>query len=199
MIIKAAKVDEIRWDDCAWIFVDIGFSNNKRSCGVLFGDDNSPSCLRFGEANTAILHRLQNLNGPVKLVVEAPLSVCFDKDGNPKGRSIEKSGSKTRYWYNGLGCAVMTAAVYLIRSIQRCPSTGIVLLAEGFISFKNPASPTSHASDALLLRSIVKGHQSGRIHSPDTLTSCSTDVLESAVAYAGEDIGIPPVISNLRC
>ena len=48
-------------------------------------------------------------------MIEAPLSVCFNKKGNPTGRSIEFAeikGETSRYWHQA--CGIMVAATYLI-------------------------------------------------------------------------------------
>jgi len=93
----------------SWLFLDIGFSRDARSSGFLVGDG-QPTKLQFGQAKQEIIKRVAASATVVKLVIEAPLSVCFSKQGNPKGRSIEEDGSRTRYCCNGLGCSVMVAA-----------------------------------------------------------------------------------------
>jgi hypothetical protein len=135
---------------------------------------------------------------PLNLVIEAPLSVCFSAAGNPKGRSIEKEGSKTRYWYNGLGCTVMVAAMYLIRDIRMAHGAFPVRLFEGFVSYKDHTIPSDHKRDVLLLREIVQDPAkfSGAIFSPEKLKQKSTDELFSAFCVAGLDCGVPAVIKH---
>ena len=110
----ALKIDR---DSGTWIFLDIGFSNKKRTCGFLV-KGGKPKLLLFNEAKGDIKSEILKSKLPVNLVIEAPLSVCFDKNGNPKGRKIEHQDGKVRYWYSGLGCAVMVAAIYLIHEIH---------------------------------------------------------------------------------
>jgi hypothetical protein len=107
-MIEAGTKSQVVWGNGNWVFLHIGFSRDARSCGLLVGDG-EPSSIQFGEAKRCILSLAEAARSPLNLVIEAPLSVCFNAAGNPKGRSIEKEGSKTRYWYNGLGCAVMIA------------------------------------------------------------------------------------------
>ena len=87
--IEPGTPSDVSWVEGNWIFLDVGFSNSSRSCGVLFGQE-TPRCLQFGEATREILDRLRGARSLINLVVEAPLSVCFDSRGNPKGRSLER-------------------------------------------------------------------------------------------------------------
>src|SRR6266700_7427838 len=116
-MISAGCVSHIRWADDRWILLAIGFSSRKPSCGLLLGTD-LPQCVQFGEAKQRILERIQSSPTGIELVIEAPLSVCFDSRGNPKGRKIEREDNQHRYWYESLGCSVMVAAMYLVHEIQ---------------------------------------------------------------------------------
>jgi hypothetical protein len=195
-MISAGKKSEVVWGDGNWIFLDIGFSSNGRTCGYASGDED-PQNLTYADARKAVIEKLREQNGFISLVIEAPLSVCFDSKGNPKGRRIERRGSKTRYWYSGLGCSVLTAAMYLIRDIQK-ETEGLphirVRLFEGFVSFKDAG--TDHAEDVSDLRRIVKNalqHQDS-ICSSEELKFCEDDDLYSAFRVAGLDCGVPAVI-----
>jgi hypothetical protein len=132
-VVEAGRVSQIRWADGNWIFLDVGFSNKAPSCGLLVGDA-KPSRVQFYEAKRRIVQRLIDSKSFLNLVIEAPLSVCFNSLGNPSGRSIEIEGSQTRYWYYGAGCTVMTAAMYLIRDIHETEPRVPVRLFEGFVS-----------------------------------------------------------------
>jgi hypothetical protein len=143
-----------------------------------------------------ILDTVAKASVPVNLTIEAPLSVAFDKLGNPKGRSIEKQGGKTRYWYNGLGCGVMVAAMYLVRAIHdSCPKHDVRLF-EGFVSYKDPQLESDHLRDVLLIRQVIKEPMANAaaIVSADSLKIANDDQLVSAFCVAGLDCGIPPVI-----
>jgi myosin-crossreactive antigen len=127
-------------------------------------------------------------------VIEAPLSVCFDSKGNPKGRSIEKKDGKTRYWYCGLGCAVMVAAMHLIRDIHEAGCAA--RLFEGFVSFKDGSVGSNHMDDVRFLREVVREPErfAQNIYSAEQLKLDQSDTLQSAFVVAGIDCGVPAVI-----
>jgi hypothetical protein len=120
MMLRGGTREQITWRDGNWLFLDIGFSANKSSSGLLIGDGEAHT-LQFGEAKQRIVEHVKRATSPTSLVIEAPLSVCFNRSGNPTGRLIERESvegkTKTRYWHAGLGCSVMLAAMYLIRDI----------------------------------------------------------------------------------
>ena len=194
-MIQAGQRSQIEWGDGNWVFLDIGFSNQARSCGLLLGDAFAVS-LQFGDARRQIMARVKASVSTLNLVIEAPLSVCFDSLGNPKGRRIEKEQSKTRYWYNGVGCAVMVAAMYLIRDIDQAKLEVPIRLFEGFVSYKDSSMVSNHNADVCLLRNVVRDPTrfSGSIYAPDQLKTDPTDFLCSAFCVAGLDCGVPAVI-----
>jgi hypothetical protein len=198
-MIEAGKPDEIKWNDGNWVFLDIGFSERSRSCGLLIGDER-PARFRFGEAKLRIVEHIAAANSTTHLVVEAPLSVCFNKDGNPTGRRIEKEvfdgRTKTRYWHLGLGCGVMVAAMYLMRAIATASPKSPVRLFEGFVSYKD--DPTDHLADVMLLRDVVKEPDKFKecIVSADQLAVTSNDVILSAFEVCGWYYGVPAVIKR---
>ncbi len=178
-----------------WVFVDIGFSRNARSCGVAIGE-NDPKEMKFSELAPAILGVVRAGTGPVNLLVEASLSVAFTPGGNPTGRRIEKRGARTRYWYVGLGCAVLVATTYLLRQLYECGSEREIRLFEGFVSFKEKGVKSSHSKDVADLRSVAWNldHVPGEVVGPDQLKVNPDDRLCSAFAVAGMDLGVPPVV-----
>lgn len=129
------------------------------------------------------------------MLIEAPLSVAFTAMGNPTGRSLEKRASGTRYWYVGLGCGVMVAALYFLSGL-RDELRREVRLFEGFASFKLKGSKSSHVGDVLKLRDAVwhPDRHPTAVVPPDRLALTSTDVLCSAFKAAGMDYGVPPVV-----
>lgn len=192
-MIFAGKIEDISWTSGAWIFLDVGFSNKRRSCGLLF-HDMEPKAFQFNTACVLIVERIADTTEPVNLTIEAPLSVAFDRSGNPCGRSIEKQGAKTRYWYNGLGCGVMVAAMYIVRAIHdACPRQEIRLF-EGFVSYKDPDVRSEHLHDALLMRQVVKEQHPASIIAPNKLKTETSDQLKSAFWVAGLNCGVPPII-----
>jgi hypothetical protein len=193
--INAGDRSQIQWADGNWVFIDIGFSSKGRTCGLLFGNG-SPTNVQFADARGMITDRVKESKSIVNLVIEAPLSVCFDSSGNPKGRRIEKEGDKYRYWYTGPGCAVMVAAMYLIRDIHEAKTGVPVRLFEGFISYKHGTVMSDHKTDVSVLREVVRDpiKFSDSIYDVDALKSDPSDLLSSAFCVAGLDCGIPAVI-----
>ena len=194
-MIRAGSTTEISSSSGEWLILDIGFANNAASSGLLINKE-PPVELRCNEAVEKICRFISKSEEPVNLVIEAPLSVAFDVNGNPKGRSVEKQGTKTRYWYVGLGCTVMVASLYLMRAITEATPKVEVRLFEGFVSFKEADKKSNHSRDVELLREIVENptQYSGAIIEPETLKMAESDVLKSAFLVAGIYAGIPPII-----
>jgi hypothetical protein len=196
-MINAGDGSAIRWASGDWIFLDIGFSNKDKTCGLAFGNDD-PICLRFGDCNRRLIEQVRVSQSIVNLVIEAPLSVCFDSQGNPKGRSIERDGGKVRYWYYGPGCAVMVATMYLVRNLHEARLDVPIHLFEGFVSYKSPSVQSNHARDVRWLRDVV--HYPERlcdsIWTPDRLKTDPGDVLLSAFTVGAMNYGVPAVIKG---
>ena len=133
-----------------------------------------------------IVNHIKSSHRSNDLVIEAPLSVCFDANKNPKGRSIEKRDSATRYWYVGPGCVVMTAAMYLIRDIheaaKQSPEIGRCCLFEGFVSFKNAGTDNREDVCNLKKRVVNADHYQEQIYSADQLKCIESD--EVAAPFA---------------
>ena len=138
-MIRAGTPEEIAPGSGEWLFVDAGFSSSGRSCGVL-GADNAAASITFSEARSRLVSAGSIKAGPLNLLIEAPLSVAFNSRGNPTRRSIERLGSQHRYWYEGLGCLVMTSAPYLLRGLCDSRPDREVRLFEGFVSFNTTLS-----------------------------------------------------------
>jgi len=157
--------------------------------------------MEFGDATRRIIDHVKHASSTTNLVIEAPLSVCFNKDGNPTGRLIEKETregkTQTRYWFMGPGCPVMVAAMYLIRHICESSPTSQVRLFEGFVSYKDPKVKTDHRADVELLREVVKDpkHFAGCIINADCLARPGDKII-SAFKVCGLDCGVPLVIKR---
>jgi hypothetical protein len=97
----------------------------------------------------------------------------------------------------GLGCAVMVAAMYLIRQLVDARPASRVRLFEGFVSYKDRAIGMDHRADVLLLREVVKDPErfSDCIISADNLRRAG-DKIVSAFKVCGMDCGVPPVIKR---
>lgn len=194
-MIHAGKVSDISWPNGTWLILDIGFSSSQKSCGILLGDEEG-RCLTFSDAINEVVgisNRLSLLN----LVIEAPLSVAFDKSGNPKGRSMEKEGGKNRLWYVSPGCAVLVAVMYLMRKLYDSHPSGDVKLFEGFVSYKSRDAKSNHSKDVELLREAIKATQTKSHHiiKPEEIKTDPDDNIKSAFEVMNlADIGIPPII-----
>ena len=89
-MIRAGTEQEIRKESGDWVFVDIGFAAEKKSCGLIIGSD-SPQNLSFAEMVKRLVGLARSKAAPLNIVIEAPLSVAFLANGNPCGRKIERS------------------------------------------------------------------------------------------------------------
>jgi len=226
--IRAGSKDDVNLDDDKeWLFIDIGFSSKNESCGYLHqtgSTDEIPCVKKFGELLKAVQEVVtENIEKPLYLVIEAPLSVAFDNDRNdrnPVGRAIEKDGARTRYWYVGAGASVLLATTYLLRMICDNHPKRDIRLFEGFVSFKdknlneektvtnstNESGKSEHEKDVTALRDAVKAGKwrgedgdNTKLY-PELLSETEHfkmkdhHLIESAFKVAGMDFGVPPVI-----
>ena len=196
-MIEAGLHSQITWGEGNWVFLDIGFSRDARSCGVLMGDGN-PASAKFGEAKRLILARTKAAQAPLNLVIEAPLSVCSMPPETQKVDPSRKRVARHVTGTYGTGCSVMVAAIYLVRDLENGRLDYPVRLFEGFISYKDPSVPSDHERDVLLLREVVRDPDKFKdsLFSPEQLKQNSTDELLSAFRVAGYHFGIPPVIKR---
>ena len=192
-IIRAGFIEEALPNSGEWIFVDPGFAKDKsRSCGLLTG---SGECelVTFADLRARLVALATSNEGPMNLVIEAPLSVAFSALGNPGGRSFELRDGKTRYWYVGLGCSVLTSATYLLRAITDAKRNREIRLFEGFVSFKPKGIASDHCKDVLDLRGVVWGEEVvGCIASAKPLDPLHS--IFSSFAVAGMNYGVPPIV-----
>ena len=98
-----------------WVFVDIGFAGDEgkskgRTCGFA---ENTDECkeITFAKVKECVIEAAsRKAQEPLNLLLEAPLSVAFNTNGNPTGRrcevGVEETGTgsrcATRYWYSGV-------------------------------------------------------------------------------------------------
>jgi len=195
MPIRPGTANEATRESGDWIFIDVGFANQSKTCGVLIGEGQPTNCT-FSALKQKLSEICTKDQGSLNLVLEAPLSVAFGSSGNPTSRSIEKRNGKTRYWYVGLGCSVLVATTYLLRFIYDQEPTRNIRLFEGFVSFKRSKATSSHSDDVEILRTIA-WHQDpklGRIIGPNELPTKAGDRVESAFLVSGMDFGVPAII-----
>ena len=198
--IRAGNVSDIYKRESEWLFIDLGYSESKPSCGilkVLGQSDEVTFCdeITFGETVTlAKLAARQNVPSPLNLVLEAPLSVTFNQDGNPTGRACDVKDGQRRYWYMQPAPNLIFFAGYLLKGLANCGIQREVRLYEGFVSFKEPGSKSNHLEDAKALRNVVWNPTEHQIFCRKKLRRRESDHLESAFGFMGMDFGIPPVI-----
>ncbi len=144
--------------DALVIAVDLGFAEQDESCGLAWraGATTEQESCAFGACVRRIA-KLVAVEERAALIVEAPLSGCFNPDGNPvardygetraNGRSLESG----RGWYYGAGASVALGAVFLLRRLRDALATNgaRLVLFEGFVSFKTKRS--AHVDDARTL------------------------------------------------
>jgi len=196
-MICSGEVEDISWQNGPWLILDIGFSNKERSCGIVLGDEEA-RCLTFGDTIDEV-SRVANSLPRLNLVIEAPLSVAFDKSGNPKSRSMEKEGGKNRLWYAGPGCAMLVASMYLMNRLHDSHPSGDVRLFEGFVSYKSKDAKSHHSRDVELLREAIKatGPECKYVIKPKDIKTDYDDTIKSAfeiMRLANVGLGVPPII-----
>lgn len=196
--ICAGALEDIRRDSGLWVFVDVGFSREGRTGGLLV-HDGTPRELTFAQLRSELTMLAKSGPEPMNLVLEAPLSAAFTATGNPAGRVMEKDETGHRYWYAGLGCQVTLAAAYLIRAMLEVEQGRDIRLFEAFVSFKVKGKRSSHAADVLAMRDVVWGAQdaAGKVIGPEELAGPHAARMQSAFQVFGFDCQVPPVIVAL--
>ncbi len=194
--IRAATVAEATRLSGEWVFVDLGFASEAKSCGLLV-DEGEARAISFAQLQSELASICRINSAPLNLLLEAPLSVAFGPNGNPVGRSIEKRNGQSRYWYVGLGCSVLMAATYLLRSMHDLSRSREVRLFEGLVSFKPKGVRSSHTQDVIALREVAWSRDvpNGRIIAPEDIASNQGDRVISAFRVSGMDFGVPPVVA----
>lgn len=193
--IRAGRLDDLRQDSGLWVFVDIGFSREGKTGGLLV-HDGVPRELTFAQLRSELVALATSGPTPMNLVLEAPLSAAFTAPGNPAGRAMEKDETGHRYWYAGLGCQVTMAAAYLLRAMLEVDQGRDIRLFEAFVSFKEKGRKSSHAADVLAMRGVAWGLPDvvGKVLGPDELAGPHAARVQSAFQVFGFDCQVPPVI-----
>lgn len=128
------------------IALDIGYSRNKATCGIMYDGIDEPIELTFGNAVTAVKNWIER-NGPCILIVEAVLSTFHNNEGNP---DIRGDFEKGRGWYYGPGVVTFAAAMRFLNTLRNIVSIDAsVILAEAFLAFKKKRS--DHSKDAITI------------------------------------------------
>jgi len=143
MISYKTHINHTRYPHLA---IDLGYSRNKQSCGLMYKGLTRPMELQFGSAIKNVAQWI-NQNGHCILVIEAVLSTFHDEYGNP---DIRGNFEKGRGWYYGPGAVTFAAAVRFLSVLrQQVASDEIIILAEAFLSFKK--RPSRHFNDAMII------------------------------------------------
>jgi hypothetical protein len=153
-----------------WFIVDIGYSSSSKSCGY-YTSEKEKDDISYGELAKTIKDYASNKK-EIGLIIEAPLSISFDKNGNPKGRKPEKIKftekeiidknlkvkTLTRYWYYGAAATVSLATLELLNNIKSSETS--IYLFEGMVTFKvdDESQESSHWKDAELLYNCLKNN-----------------------------------------
>ena len=191
--IRAGTMDELCEREGDWIIIDMGFASYDATCGVLVGGG-LPMEITFSDAQKFVVRESQREGSPLNLVIEAPLSSTF-REGNPVGRSFEKRGRETRYWYYGGVALLVIATGHILRAVLDKEPTRSIRLFEGFVSFKPNWIPTSHSKDvSALWNAILQPTKAREIVPPNRIGTERDDHVESSLKFAGMDFGIPPVV-----
>lgn len=142
MITYQTAIDDRK--DCPLIAIDLGYSNNQRTCGIVHTYNKEPRSLKFGDTINEVVSLVEQY-GPLILILEAVLSTYHNEYGNPEIRGDFEKG---RGWYHGAGVLTYAAAIRFLRMLrQNCNSNSVVYLAEAFLSFEHG----SHPADALII------------------------------------------------
>jgi hypothetical protein len=168
-IVAGAEADRVRLRSSLVIAVDLGFAENDESCGVAWrrpGRNGGEMELSFGDCLSFVAELVASVPDVAALIVEAPLSGCFNDMGNPIAREYDskwngKSLESGRGWYYGAGGAVALGAIFFLRRLRELtvirPAT--IVLFEGFVSFKHQR--TTHVDDARTLLELFASDKPG--------------------------------------
>lgn len=135
------------------IVVDLGFSAANPSCGFRAPGEGPALSLQFGEMCLAVCQQLAECRGAV-LVLEAPLSGCYQANGNPIRRGDFEGGhdgQPAKYWYCNAGAMVALAAQRLLSRLAAEPQleNQEVLLAEAFLTREVPLTGHDAVAQAI--------------------------------------------------
>ena len=117
----------------AHIALDLGYSRDKATCGIMYEGIDQPIELTFGNA-IGVVAKWIDLNDHCILIIEAVLSTFHNESGNP---DIRGDFEKGRGWYYGPGVLTFAAAMRFLKILREQVTNDVcVILAEAFLSFK---------------------------------------------------------------
>ena len=153
--------------------------------------------LSFGGLVNLLGKEIREENPQVlNLVIEAPLSIAFQENGNPTIRTCDRLPGKSqpRPYYTNAGATTFIAALMLFRELRLTQILRPVQLFEGFLSFKSSSGGSDHVEDVLRIKDAIWTGTNCDIFGPTNLAQDPDHRIESA-AFPFLDINlIPPVI-----
>lgn len=193
---------EAEKDPNEWMIIDIGFSIKNRSSGV-WTATNGAKAVSFGDLVNLLSKEFQRREpADLNLVIEAPLSIAFQENGNPTMRTCDRVPGKSqpRPYFTNAGATTFIAAQMLFRELRHCEVRRTVRLFEGFLSFKSsndesrPKGEASHIEDVLKIKEAIWTGRDCKIFAPEMLPQSSDHRMESAAFPFVDRNLIPPVI-----
>jgi len=202
MNIRSGRIEELKQPVGDWCFVDLGFASKAKSCGYLFASfsedtKQGPEEITYGELVSTLTSLVSKKAPPLHLVLEAPISSAFSQEGNPTGRSIEKTDAGHRYWFVPVGCLVLVSALYLVKRLSEANPQREIRIFEGFVSFKKGGkSSTSHIKDVEAMQHVVwsQGKDGGYFCEPKALHNPNESSIQSTLALLGMDATPPAIV-----
>jgi hypothetical protein len=82
---------DIRLTHYPHLAIDLGYSRNRPTCGIMYKDIAQPIELQFGNTISAVPQWI-NQNGPCVLIIAAVLSNFHNESGNPDIRGDFEQG-----------------------------------------------------------------------------------------------------------
>ena len=129
----------------------------------------------------------------LNLVIEAPLSIAFQENGNPTIRRCDRLPGKSlpRPYYTNAGATTFIAALMLFRELRMVQVRRTMRLFEGFLSFERSSGGSDHMKDAMKIRDAIWTGRNCDLFAPENLLESSDDRIESA-AFSFLDIDLIP-------
>ena len=188
--IRAGKVCNINMESGDWFIVDIGWVNY----GIAINQDPADQVGRRELVRQLVGRATEGTSRPLNLLLEAPLSMAFDPDGNPMIRGFETpEGIGPRRWYFNAGASTMHSAATILDELSRCRLRRRIRLFEGFA----PLQGADDAEVADMLRQLILNPYPGAIIPPNQIIAPEAGTLRPIIGISEREPRIPPVISVL--
>ena len=193
--ISAGSVNDIHMDSGHWMIVDIGFSTRDPKCGVwtLTGGFDS---MTFAALQRRVIQEAEDAYpSRLNLLIEAPLSVAFNRHGNPSRRLCDEivinNKPAHRDFYVNAGATTLIAADHFLRALLWSQRHGEVRLFEAHVSFKTKDNPSSEYEDVMKLKEIVCNPTTACIAHPHTVGSSGNSIHSRACIFSPEQLRKP--------